>query len=172
MESMKAKIAARLEEAFAARGFAEPGVDDLREVSQVSLRTLYKYFPSRMDMVIAALDNRHARYTAFLFADLPDRPDAAADTIFERIGEWMQAGSATGCMFHSAVAAHPGNPALAELLGRHKREIASRMARAAGLHGGEDELLLLHEGLTQSFTLLGDRAVASAKAMARGLRAG
>jgi len=73
-------------------------------------------------------------------------------------------------MFHSAVAAHPGNAALAERLGRHKREIASRLAEAAGLPGHEDELLLLHEGLTQSFTLMGGRAVASAKAMASTLR--
>jgi len=170
METTKDKIAQRLEETFAARGFAEPGVAELREASEVSLRTLYKYFPSREDMVIAALDTRHRRYLAYVFADLPDAPDAALETIFERIGEWMRTGSPTGCMFHSAVAAHPGNAALAERLGRHKREIASRLAEAAGLPGHEDELLLLHEGLTQSFTLMGERAVASAKAMARTLR--
>ncbi|MFP4537676.1 MAG: TetR/AcrR family transcriptional regulator [Dichotomicrobium sp.] len=172
MESTRDRIAQKLEETFAARGFAEPGVAELREASEVSLRTLYKYFPSRDDMVIAALDNRHQRYLAFLFSDLPDEPGAALDAIFERIGEWMRAGSPTGCMFHSAVAAHPGNAALMERLGRHKGEITARMAEAADLPGHEDELLMLHEGLTQSFTLLGDRAVAGAKAMARSLRAG
>jgi AcrR family transcriptional regulator len=171
METTKDKIAQRLEETFAARGFAEPGVAELREASEVSLRTLYKYFPSRTDMVIAALDNRNARYTAFLFTKLPDDPDAALDTIFERIGEWMRTRSPTGCLFHSAVAAHPENEALAEMLGRHKREIAKRLADAADLPGHEDALLLLHEGVTQSFTVLGDRAVASAKKMAKGLRA-
>ena len=40
-------IAARLEEGFDADGFTEPGVDALRERAAVSLRTLYKHFPSR-----------------------------------------------------------------------------------------------------------------------------
>lgn len=171
MESMKTKIAQRLERAFAEKGFAEPGVDDLRAASEVSLRTLYKYFPSRAEMVVAALDNRHTRYTAFLFADLPEAPEAALDLVFERVGAWMRANAPTGCMFHGAVAAHPGDPALAEMLDRHKRDIAARLAKAACLPGREDKLLLLHEGLTQSFAVLGERAVASAKAMARSLRA-
>ena len=46
------KIAEGLECAFASRGFAEPSVDDLRDSAGVSLRTLYKYMPSRGDMVI------------------------------------------------------------------------------------------------------------------------
>lgn len=171
METTRDRIAQKLEETFAERGFAEPGVAELREASEVSLRTLYKYFPSRDDMVIAALDQRHGRYLAYVFADLPDAPEVALDAIFERIGDWMRTSSPNGCMFHSAVAAHPGNDALAGKLGRHKREIATRLAEAAGLPGHEDELLLLHEGLTQSFTLMGARAVASAKAMAKELRA-
>lgn len=171
METTRDRIAQKLEETFAERGFAEPGVAELREASEVSLRTLYKYFPSRDDMVIAALDQRHGRYLAYVFADLPDAPEVALDAIFERIGDWMRTSSPNGCMFHSAVAAHPGNEALAGKLGRHKREIATRLAEAAGLPGHEDELLLLHEGLTQSFTLMGARAVASAKAMAKELRA-
>ncbi|RIA55228.1 TetR/AcrR family transcriptional regulator [Dichotomicrobium thermohalophilum] len=170
MDSTKARIAAKLEEAFAEQGFAEPGVDDLRTAAGVSLRTLYKYFPSRSDMVIGALNNRHARYVAFLFADLPEDPEAALDTVFDRVGEWMRTRSPTGCMFHGAVAAHPRNEALAEMLGRNKKDIAARMAEAGDLPEREDELLLLHEGLTQGFTLMRERAVECAKALAKRLR--
>ena len=42
MTDTKTKIAAGLEQAFAARGFAEPSVEDLRDAAGVSLRTLYK----------------------------------------------------------------------------------------------------------------------------------
>ena len=39
------RIAGGLERAFAADGFAEPSVEDLRDAAGVSLRTLYKYAP-------------------------------------------------------------------------------------------------------------------------------
>ncbi len=55
MRDTATKIAAGLERAFAARGFSEPCVDDLREAAGVSLRTLYKYTPSRDAMVRMAL---------------------------------------------------------------------------------------------------------------------
>ena len=51
MADMMSKISSGLERAFAARGFAEPSVEDLRDAAGVSLRTFYKYTPSRADMV-------------------------------------------------------------------------------------------------------------------------
>ena len=72
MTDMMSKISAGLERAFANRGFAEPSVEDLRDAAGVSLRTLYKYTPSRAEMVLAALENRHQRYLARVFDDLPE----------------------------------------------------------------------------------------------------
>ena len=40
MSEMKTKIAAGLERAFAARGFAEPSVEDLRDAAGVSLASV------------------------------------------------------------------------------------------------------------------------------------
>lgn len=64
MIGTREKIAAGLERAFASHGFAEPSVDTLRDAAGVSLRTLYRYMPSRADMVMAALEHRHRRYMA------------------------------------------------------------------------------------------------------------
>ena len=50
-DTMK-RIAGGLERAFAANGFAEPSVEDLRDAAGVSLRTLYKYAASREAMVL------------------------------------------------------------------------------------------------------------------------
>ena len=58
MSDIQEKIAAGLEEAFLRNGFAQTGVDALREATQVSLRTLYKYTPSPAEMVLSALENR------------------------------------------------------------------------------------------------------------------
>ncbi|QFS81264.1 Transcriptional regulator, TetR family [Roseivivax sp. THAF40] len=170
MTDTMTKIASGLERAFAARGFAEPSVEDLRDAAGVSLRTLYKYTPSRADMVLAALEHRHTRYLGHLFDDLPDAPDAALDALFDRVGGWMASEAAHGCLFHGAVAAEPGSDRLWALLARHKAEVARRAAAAAGLQGFETELLIILDGLTQAWTLHRDAAVASAKRLGQGLR--
>jgi AcrR family transcriptional regulator len=164
MTDTKLKIAAGLERAFAKGGFAEPSVDDLREAADVSLRTLYKYTPSRADMVHLALEHRHQRYIDLLFTNLPEAPDKALSAIIDRVGVWMETEASHGCLFHSAVAASPG-----DLLSRHKVEVATKAAIATGRQGYEIELNLILEGLTQSFTLHGAQAIAAAKRLAGGI---
>ena len=159
----KTKIAAGLERAFARHGFAEPSVEDLRDAAGVSLRTLYKYVPSRTEMVHAALEHRHRRYLAHMFDDLPGDPRAALPALMDRVGDWMARETSHGCLFHAAVAAAPADARLRDLLGRHKAEVAGRAAAAAGLADREIALMLIIEGLTQSWPLHRDMAVANAK---------
>ena len=163
MADMMTRIAEGLERAFAKNGFAETSVEDLRDAAGVSLRTLYKYTPSRGDMVRAALEHRHRRYKAHVFAALPEDPDLAMPAIIDRIAAWMSREASHGCLFHAAVAAAPHDDALRALLKRHKAEVAACAARALGQPGREPDLTLIFEGLTQSWPLLGDAAVASAK---------
>ena len=75
------KISAGLERAFARHGFAGPSVDDLRDAAGVSLRTLYRYVPSRAEMVLAALEHRHQRCLTRIFGESPDDAEQALDTI-------------------------------------------------------------------------------------------
>ena len=63
---LKEQIASGLENALSQQGFVEPSVSDLQNASGVSLRTLYRHFPSKEAMVIGALEHRHARYLDFL----------------------------------------------------------------------------------------------------------
>ena len=62
MNDTKSRIARNLDAQFAEMGFAAPGVDALRDGADVSLRTLYKYFPSREAMVVGALEYRNEIY--------------------------------------------------------------------------------------------------------------
>ena len=66
---VKEKIAASLEKAFSQYGFAEPSVPQLKNACEVSLRTLYKYYPSKEAMIVAALEHRHQRYLSFLLEE-------------------------------------------------------------------------------------------------------
>lgn len=169
MADMMSKISAGLERAFASRGFAEPSVEDLRDAAGVSLRTLYKYTPSRADMVLAALENRHQRYLSHIFDGLPDGTEEATDAILARVGIWMATETSHGCLFHAAVAADPNSDPLRRLLERHKAEVALRSAAATGLVTAENELLVIIEGLTQAWPLRGDAAVDAAKRLGRAL---
>ncbi|PVH28033.1 TetR family transcriptional regulator [Pararhodobacter oceanensis] len=194
MSEMMRKISAGLEQAFAKGGFAEPSVEDLRDAAGVSLRTLYKYTPSRSEMVLAALEHRHRRYLARVFEDLPQEPAAALEALLSRVGDWMASETAHGCLFHAAVAADPASQPLRELLERHKAEVAARAAMATGLGGAglggdsvgvdsvgadsrgegsggaETALLVIIEGLTQAWPLRGDEAVLAAKRLGRALQ--
>ena len=169
MTDTKSKIAAGLERAFATRGFADPSVEDLRDAAGVSLRTLYKYTPSRAEMVLAALENRQQRYLALVFGDLPETPTEALEAILTRVGQWMATETSHGCLFHAAVAADPGSEKLHALLSRHKAEVAAKAAAAADLPGAETELLLILEGLTQTWPLHGAQAVTAAQHLAKTL---
>ncbi|WP_394155408.1 TetR/AcrR family transcriptional regulator [Loktanella salsilacus] len=166
------KIAAGLERAFAQHGFAEPSVDTLRAAADVSLRTLYKYLPSRADMVLAALDHRHQRYLSHILDGLPPDPLAARFLLMDRVASWMQIEATHGCLFHAAVASDPTNRPLRKLLEDHKQEVAQRTADATGLAGHEVTLLLILEGLTQSWPLHGQVSVTAAKALVSVVPAG
>lgn len=157
------RISAGLERAFAERGFAEPSVEDLRDAAGVSLRTLYKYAPSRDEMMRVALEHRHRRYLDHIFTELPEDGDAALAALMERVGIWMEREASHGCLFHAAVAAAPGDVRLRALLERHKSEVASLAAGATDLKGRDTDLLVILEGLTQAWPLLGEAAVESAK---------
>lgn len=55
MTETQQKIVENLDRQFSEMGFATQGVEALREGANVSLHTLYKYFPSCEAMVIGAL---------------------------------------------------------------------------------------------------------------------
>lgn len=169
MNDTQMKIAAGLERAFAEHGFAQIGVDGLREASQVSLRTLYKYCPSREDMVIKALEHRHRRYLSYLLDGLPNQPKTALDEAFDRIEKWMIENAPQGCLFQGAVAAHPDSAVLYKMLERHKLEVSDGLARATGLTSCQNELLLLHEAIIHSWPIMGAQAVLSAKRFGKAL---
>lgn len=163
MTDTKKQIAERLESAFAERGFAEPGVAELRDRAGVSIRTLYKYFPSRDDMILAALEYRHERYIDFLF---PEGGTLSLGETLARVGEWMKVKSSDGCLFHDAVAAHPENQELRRFLARHKEEVSGRLAECAGIAELKTILHLIHEGLVQTWPLEGEAAVKAARELA------
>jgi AcrR family transcriptional regulator len=167
MNDMMTKIAGGLERAFATRGFTEPSVEDLRDAAGVSLRTLYKYAPSRDAMIRLALEHRHQRYLAQVFGDPTGSSGKGLSETFDRVADWMRLEASHGCLFHAAVASAPDDPDLRKLLERHKAEVSQMAALRAGTDVSVSDILLIIEGLTQTWPLSQDAALTSAKRLAR-----
>lgn len=165
MNDLQIQIDAGLEQAFATHGFTEPNIETLRIAAGVSLRTLYKYVPSRQEMVLRALEYRHRRYIAHVFSETPQSGAMTLESIIEKVARWMESETTHGCLFHAAVASAPQDEKLRALLGNHKAEMAERAAQVTGLAGCEDEISVITEGLMQSWPLRGPDAVRAAKTL-------
>ena len=164
---MRKKIAGGLERAFAAQGFAAPSVEDLRDAVGVSLRTLYKYAPSRDAMIRLALEHRHQRYLTHVFGDTSGSARQGLDETLDRVANWMRTEASHGCLFHAAVAYAPGDPELRRLLETHKTDIAQLAVAKAGTDMNLSDFMVVIEGLTQAWPLSQDAALTSAKRLAR-----
>ena len=174
MNNTKQRIATELERSFAASGFAEQGVEALRAEADVSLRTLYKHFPSREAMIIGALEHRDATY----FDWLAGGPDGGAAHVLHplvRLGDWLGEVANTGCLFLNARAQYPDSEAIAAVVRDHKARLADEFRkRLERVAPGRDTarlaetLFLLHEGMTEVARLQGrERAYAAAMHAAR-----
>lgn len=166
MITTKDQISSRLEQAFSLRGFSEPGVAELRKIANVSLRTLYRYFPSKESMVIGALDYRHKRYLEFLADGAPSPGKESIIHLFGRLSEWMKEEAPNGCLAINAFAAYPSSLAIREAVKCHKEDIVYLLVRRSGQKALGRELVLILEGLSAVWPLVGSQACHSAESAA------
>lgn len=166
--STKFRIATELERSFARQGFAEQGVEALRAEADVSLRTLYKHFPSREAMIVGALEHRDRTYEDWL-AGGPQDGVAHVLHPLVRLGDWLGEVANTGCLFLNALAEYPDSAAIAAVVRDHKARLAqqftTRLARVAPGRDIDDlaaTLFLLHEGMTQAARFQGREAATEA----------
>lgn len=160
---VKEKIAASLEKAFSQYGFAEPSVPQLKNACEVSLRTLYKYYPSKEAMIVAALEHRHQRYLSFLLEDAPANGTPAVLHLFTRLEDWMKEFAPNGCMSINALATYPENLSINQAVKQHKLAVRQLMGQLSQREDLATTLFLLHEGLSNAWPILGHAAFASAE---------
>lgn len=157
------QIAANLEAAFAQHGFAQPSVAILQKTSGVSLRTLYKYYPSKEQMIIAALDHRQQRYLAFLAKDAPAPGMEAVIHAFKQLQQWMKGSAPNGCMSMQAIAAFPENQQIRQVVNSHKQAVQQFLAQQSQHPDCAEALFLVHEGIASAWPLMGEATIASAE---------
>lgn len=160
----KMELASRLEDAFSFYGFAEPNVATLKTHTQTTLKTLYKYFPSKEDMIVAALDNRHNRYISFLEKDCPTHLEDALGHIFQRLAHWLENYAPRGCLSLQALASYPNNKQIAQAVNSHKQEVRKWFESRLGDESLAERVFLIHEGMSGAWPTLGHCALDAAKA--------
>lgn len=163
---LKDQIAANLEIAFSELGFVEPNVTQLKNACGVSLRTLYKYYPSKEEMIVAALEHRHQRYLQFLLDRSPEAGTEAITHIFSRLQEWMKSYAPNGCMSANAMAAFPEHDVITRVVRSHKESVRVFLGRQSLCEECANELFLLHEGVAFAWPILGNESIDAAQSAA------
>jgi AcrR family transcriptional regulator len=139
-------------------GFHATGVDRIVAVAKVAKKTLYAHFPSKEDLIIAALSRKRAAFAdKFLPAVVAtsDQPRERLLSLFELAKSWFSDPDFYGCIFVNAAVEYsePGHPinACAREFKTLLRGFALEQAQAGGAADPEalaDQIALLFEGAT------------------------
>ncbi|SEN68358.1 TetR/AcrR family transcriptional regulator [Nitrosomonas marina] len=163
---------------FYKEGFNATGVEKIREVANVSKKTLYNHFKSKDELILVVLRRRDEQFrNNFMRAveRFGTTPAERLVSVFDAADEWFNSKGFCGCMFINAsaeftAADNPIHVASAE----HKRlmyEYVKSLAEKAGAENPAElskQLNLLIEGATVQAHVSGDRnAAQTAKKMGK-----
>lgn len=145
-------------ELFYREGFHATGVERLAAQAGVAKMTLYKYFDSKDDLILAALQRRDERFRAWFTAAVEARatiPGEKLLTLFDVLDEWIKSADFRGCMFINAAAEysdtnHPVHRAAAD----HKNRLLAYVRDLAAAAGAVDA-----DGLAEGLNLLQQGAI-------------
>ena len=137
-------------------GFHATGMDKLVAETGISKTSMYKYFRTKEELILATLARRHDQLTIML----TEGPAARANTpkgqllaSFDTLQEWIAGDDFNSCMFIKASSefqdpSHPIHQAAAA----HKRALTDHLASLARRAGAKEpetlarQLMLLKEG--------------------------
>ncbi|WP_169567461.1 TetR/AcrR family transcriptional regulator [Sneathiella limimaris] len=148
---------------FNRNGYQASGMDLLALETGISKTSMYKYFRTKEDLILAVLELRDQKLRDWMFvriAELADTPAGQLLALFDVLREWFAQPDFCGCMFMRAAgeygaATHPIHLKAAE----HKETIVRYLADLA-IKANADrpeqlarQLMLVKEGATVSAQL-------------------
>ncbi|MBX3445537.1 MAG: TetR/AcrR family transcriptional regulator [Parvibaculaceae bacterium] len=143
---------------FAIEGFHGTGIDRILAESGVSKMTLYKHFPSKDDLILAALRRRDESYRAWLETEVAARIETGEHPLVayvHAIQTWCDRPQFNGCTFINAAGefGDPKHP-VHRAAGEHKQAMLAfveQLARDASCNHPQEIALqtrLLCDGAT------------------------
>jgi AcrR family transcriptional regulator len=152
-------------ELFFRYGFQTTGVDTIVRESGVAKMTLYRYFPSKDDLIVAYLEEANRSFWEWFDGAVQphrDRPRQALLEVFRALEKLVESPTCYGCPFLIAAVEfpEPDSPGHRVSL-EHKRAVLERFyelarqaaARDPGLLAGQ--LLLLMDGAFMAARMFG-----------------
>jgi AcrR family transcriptional regulator len=143
---------------FNRHGFHATGVDRIVAVARVAKKTLYAHFPSKEDLILAALSRKRAacadKFLPAVLASSDDPKDRLLG-LFELAKGWFNDPDFYGCIFVNAAVEYsePSHPINASA--REYKTLLRNFARDQAQAGGAadpddlaDKIALLFEGAT------------------------
>ena len=157
-------------ELFCQNGFHATGIDKILAVAGVSKMTLYKYFISKDELIIAALRRKDEQYRNWLMQEVEryaKTPDERILAVFDALDVWFNQETFRGCVFVNAAAEYSERNNPVHLVSaEHKRLVCIYIAKLVMDAGYEDpeelaeQLLLIMEGAMIAAHVLGEKDVA------------
>ncbi|WP_218221205.1 TetR/AcrR family transcriptional regulator [Nesterenkonia sp. Act20] len=152
---------------YYAHGFRAVGMDALRQHAGVSLKLIYRLFPSKESIVLAVLDYRHQIWAGEVTAavERAESPRERLLAIYDYLAGWFRAENFRGCVFINAFGElATESPAVAAKAAEHKRDFRNYMDQLAIDAGFSaelgDQLMLLAEGAQVTAAITGDVSMA------------
>jgi len=156
---------------FYERGIRSVRMEEVRDASGVSLKRLYKLFPTKDRLAGEALRRRETAFVSALRAYVRTRrtPRSRVLALFDYLADWSHEPDFRGCAFINAFGEMSATSAcvLAAVQSQKRslRELVGSLVReAGGTDALADQVTMLFNGATVSAAMLGDdRAAARAK---------
>lgn len=154
--NLQERILQAASELFYRQGVRATGVDAVAKAANTTKMSLYKYFPSKDELIVAFLLKRDEDFTIWFVGQVDskaDNPKGRLLAVFDVISEWMDIPEFRGCAFINAAAEFPleGNPVHQVSAGFYDkfRKYIADLARQCGSKQPESlavQLSLLIEG--------------------------
>lgn len=166
---VRERIVGAADRLFYARGIGQVGMDAVRDEAGVSLKAIYREFPSKEDLVIGVLEHRHEMWTTGLAAAtaaVPDPHDRLL-AIYDHLAGWFGEADFRGCGFINAFGElGAASQRVAEAVREHKRSFQAYVDQLVVEAGAAadlgPQLAILAEGAQTTAAISGDPAAAAA----------
>lgn len=145
---------------FYKNGFHATGMDMLASQTGISKTSMYKYFETKEDLILATLKLRDEKFLDWFFnrlEQLTTSPQEQLLAMFDVVGEWCSQPDFANCMFIKASSEYqnPDHPIHKQAADHKRQKLAkiTEIAKQAKLKNAEKiarQLLLLIEGATVS----------------------
>lgn len=161
-EAARDLVIATADRLYNLRGIQAVGMDALRDASGVSLKRLYKLFPSKEIIVEEVLRSRHRRWTASVSEAVAaaSSPREQLLAIFDYLGDWFGENDFRGCGFINSFGELGGTiESLAGIVRDHKADFQAYVAQLVEQAGGPawlgPQLAILAEGAQTTAAIAG-----------------